>query len=201
MNQARGNDLVNSTMDPAYYLALRLTGNESDAWDLTQDAMTKALKALPRFRGESSMRSWVYRIVVNTWKDNGASRPVQFRSRLQPLENVSMPGKDRLPEDILESDEFKERFASALASLEEEERHVLVLRELDGLTYREISESLHIPIGTVKSRLSRARHALRAVLEPSLLILILLSLAVLSIFRPHLTSSLRRVLAVVTMNK
>lgn len=139
----------------AYNLALRLTGNAADAEDLCQDALLRAVKGWPLFRGESDPGTWLYRIVVNAWK-NG----LRARRPTAPLDE-ELPA--RAPSG---ADEARDLIERALARLEPEERAVLVLRELDGRSYEEIAEVLDVPLGTVKSRLARARDALAAVLAP-----------------------------------
>lgn len=138
----------------AFNLALRLCGDATEAEDICQDALLRAVKGLPAFRGDSDPSTWVYRIVVNVWKTRAR--------KAKPLPLIDEP-VERGPETPAEARDLIER---ALARMEPEERAVLVLRELDGRTYEEISEALEIPLGTVKSRLARARDVLAALLAP-----------------------------------
>ncbi len=154
----------------AYNLALKLTGNPSDAEDLSQDALLRAVKALPRFRGDSSLSTWLYRIVLNTWKNR-----VRSESRRGLWKFISLdwlPQEDEKREEFFKSNEppvdhsllQAERFgeiSAALAKLDDESRAVIVLRDIEEKSYEEISEILDIPLGTVKSRLARARDGLK----------------------------------------
>lgn len=172
MSKPTAEELVRSVVDGVYALALRLTGNAQDAWDLTQQALLKALRGLPGFRGDSDPKTWVYRITVNEWKNRGQSKTAKWWTRLlsldrEPGEGGAPPtaGRDPSPDQELEKDEEKAALEAALAELPPEDRASLVLRELEGRSYRTIAEILGIPIGTVKSRLYRARAALARALE------------------------------------
>ncbi|MBI3547600.1 MAG: sigma-70 family RNA polymerase sigma factor [Elusimicrobia bacterium] len=154
----------------AYNLALRLTGNPADAEDLAQDALLRALKGIKEFRGDSQAKTWLYRIVVNTWKNR-----VRYEKRRGFWKTVSLnlfSGDDQdaepafkaddAPADAhLDSDERAGAVQKALLELDEDSRAVLVLRELQEQSYDQIAQALGVPEGTVKSRLSRAREALK----------------------------------------
>ena len=157
-----------------YNLALRLVGNASDAEDLAQDALIRALKALPNFRGESSLSTWVYRITVNTWKNRVRSEKRRGLWKMLPLSLFTGEDKDEEPnfkddskplDADLETDEKGAMVQKALMDLDEESRAVVVLREIEGQSYQEIAAALEIPEGTVKSRLSRARESLKGKLQ------------------------------------
>lgn len=157
-----------------YNLALRLVGNPSDAEDLAQDALIRALKALPSFRGESSLSTWVYRITVNTWKNRVRSEKRRGLWKMISLNVFSGDEQDEEPafkagdaplDARLETAEKGDLVQKALLELDEESRAVVVLREIHGQSYQQIADALEIPEGTVKSRLSRAREALKAKLE------------------------------------
>ena len=158
-------ELVKRCAPMVYNLALRLTGNRTDAEDLTQEALLKAVRGLPDFRGEADPGSWVYRITMNTWKNLLRAkvkwRFLRFFSADDPKavdsEPADCPESAPGPEALAEVEEQKKRIESAMAELSPEERAVLVLRELDGRSYAEIAKSLDVPLGTVKSRLARAR--------------------------------------------
>lgn len=153
-----------------YNLALRLTGNPADAEDLAQDSLLRALKGLEGFRGESQASTWVYRVTLNTWKNR-----VRSEKRRGFWKTVSLnlfTGEDHDEEPAfkaddppldagLETEEKGQAVQRALLELDDESRAVMVLREIEGRSYEEIAESLEIPLGTVKSRLSRAREALK----------------------------------------
>lgn len=167
-------ELVQRYTPMVYNLALRLTGDRTDAEDLTQEALLKAVRGLPDFRGEAEPGTWIYRITVNAWKNlvrtKSKWRFLRFFRDDDPKavdsEPADCPEKGPGPEALAESAGVKERIESALAELSPEERAVLVLRELDGRSYAEIAESLDVPLGTVKSRLARARTLLAQKLGP-----------------------------------
>lgn len=158
-----------------YNLALRLVGNPADAEDLAQDALLRALKALPTFRGESSTTTWAYRITVNTWKNRVRSEKRRGFWKTLPLslflgkeeEGAESPlADDQPPLDArLETEETAQAVHDALQSLDEESRAVVVLRDIKGLSYQDIAKTLSLPEGTVKSRISRARDALKETLK------------------------------------
>ncbi len=154
-------ELVGRYQDRVFGLSLRLTGNSADASDLAQDSMLKAVAALPRFRGEADPGTWLHRIVVNTWKNRLSSAPERWRRSCPPLDGVLDPGGDPAPEFELERREERARVADALAHGGPEERRMLELRELEDKSYEEIARAQGVPVGTVKSRLHRARESLR----------------------------------------
>jgi RNA polymerase sigma-70 factor (ECF subfamily) len=146
-----------------FNLSLRLTGNAADAADLAQDSLVKGLKALADFRG-SDPGPWAYRITVNAWKNwlraKSARRMLRFFSSSEDgveSEPLDIPSPDKDPEAEALAIAERRRLERAMERLTPEERAVLVLRELDGRSYQEIADSLDIPLGTVKSRLTRAR--------------------------------------------
>ena len=164
-------ELLAQTAPLVYNLALRLTGNAADAEDLAQDTLIRALKALPGFRGESGLKTWVYRITVNTWKNR-----VRSEKRRGFWKTVSLglfagaEGDDEPPfaaddpplDRSLEQEEQQAQVQSALMDLDADSRSIIVLREVQGQSYQELAEALGVPEGTVKSRLCRARKALQA---------------------------------------
>lgn len=169
------NELLEKHSVPVYNLALRLVGNTADAEDLAQDALIRALRALPSFRGESQLSTWLYRITINTWKNRVRSEKRRGLWKLLPLDFLfSRDGSEPAPPEPaapdapldagLESSELNALVQSALLQLDPESRAAIVLRELQGQSYQEIALALEIPEGTVKSRLSRAREALKQLL-------------------------------------
>lgn len=161
-----------------YNLALRLVGNRSDAEDLAQDSLIRALKALPGFRGDSSPSTWVYRITVNTWKNRVRSEKRRGFWKTVSMDLFTGEDHDEEPnfkaEDPpldadLETASTKEIVQKALLQLDEDSRAILVLREIQGQSYGEIAAALEIPEGTVKSRLSRARETLKEKLKKHVL--------------------------------
>lgn len=144
-----------------YAVALRTTRNEQDAQEVTQDVFVKLYRNLKDFRGESSLRTWVYRITVNTALNACRVRNRHFRRRVemdeQALEQQVDPHTPEVgpaePGVIRQIDKY-------LAVLNPDQRACLVLRKIQGLSYEEIAATLNIPINTVRSRLKRAREAL-----------------------------------------
>ena len=153
-----------------YNLALRLTGNAADAEDLAQDSLIRALKALKNFRGDSSPATWAYRITVNTWKNRVRSEKRRAFWKTVSLGLYSGGEEDEGPQlaadeppldKDLETGETGSLVQKALLTLDEESRAVIVLREIEGQSYDEIAAALDVPVGTVKSRLFRARETLK----------------------------------------
>jgi RNA polymerase sigma-70 factor, ECF subfamily len=153
-----------------YNLALRLCGNAADAQDLAQDVFVKAIRALAGLREDSFSGTWLYRITVNAWKNRlraGARRGADATVTLDAGDEAgAQPASpEARPEEAAERAGRKAALERALAALTPEDRAMLALRELDGRSYEEIAAVLEVPLGTVKSRLSRAREALRLKLE------------------------------------
>jgi RNA polymerase sigma-70 factor (ECF subfamily) len=170
-NRPDEQEFLTRTAQLVYNLALRLTGNASDAEDLAQDSLLRALKALSGFRGESDSKTWAYRITVNTWKNRvraekrrGFWRTVSLGLFCGEEGDEEPPFKaDDPPLDRgLEKTEAQAEVRTALRELDPEDRAVIILREVQEQSYAEIAEVLGVPEGTVKSRLFRAREALRA---------------------------------------
>jgi RNA polymerase sigma-70 factor (ECF subfamily) len=173
-NPADENEFLAKHSGMVYNLALRLVGNPSDAEDLAQDSLLRALRALPGFRGESSLSTWVYRVTVNTWKNRVRSEKRRGFWKMVSLnlftgedqdEEPAFQGPDKPSDAGLETGERETMVQKALMELDEDSRAVVVLREIEGQSYRDIAEALGIPEGTVKSRISRAREELRQKLK------------------------------------
>jgi RNA polymerase sigma-70 factor (ECF subfamily) len=154
-----------------YQLALHLVGDPQEAMDVSQEVFLRVFRTLSRFRGQSSLKTWIYRIVLNQASNRQRWWRRRFRSFQVPLDDhVARHGDPRerrraaLPDQVLLQHETADRVYRALAALPFDQRAVIVLREIDGLSYDEIADSLGVAIGTVKSRLARARSTLRAVL-------------------------------------
>ena len=165
-NDAFG-ELVEAYQDKVYNLALRMCGNADDAFDLAQDAFFRAWRGLSGFQFESAFSTWLFRLTSNVcldWLRAKKRRPTVSLTTLDDEgEEVQMeirdPGKS--PEELLLAAEDRAAVAKAMNELPVEFREILTLRAIDDLSYTEIAEILHLREGTVKSRLSRARLALR----------------------------------------
>ena len=165
-NNAFG-ELVEAYQDKVYNLALRMCGNADDAFDLAQDAFFRAWRGLSGFQFESAFSTWLFRLTSNVcldWLRAKKRRPTVSLTTLDDEgEEVQMeirdPGKS--PEELLLAAEDRSALAKAMNELPVEFREILTLRAIDDLSYTEIAEILHLREGTVKSRLSRARLALR----------------------------------------
>lgn len=151
-------------------IAQKYVSDFADASDIAQEAFIKAYKALPNFRGESSFYTWLYRIVTNAAKnflDSGSRQRSQVDVDDEVL-NASSPEAltDRqTPDSIIESEELKKVILKAVGELPKELREAFMLRELEGLSYDEISEKAGVPIGTVRSRIFRARQYIESKME------------------------------------
>ncbi len=148
-----------------YTIAYRYTGNYNDASDLAQEALIRVYRSIHGFRGESSFLTWLYRVVTNVCKDELRRRSKEKTVSIdEMLEHGRSPaGQDgqRPLEDIVLRKEWQEEVQQALNSLTEEHRAVVILRDIQGYSYEEIAHFLECSLGTVKSRLNRARHILK----------------------------------------
>lgn len=159
--------LVEANQAMVYSLAYRMTGNSEDAADLTQEAFLNAWRGLARFQGQASFSTWLYRLTSNACIDflRREKRRSALSLTLEPDEEESRQAEvsdERWsPEALLDRQESLQAVRRALGQLSDEHREVLLLRELEGLSYREIAQALGLEEGTVKSRIARARLALR----------------------------------------
>jgi len=155
-------------------LVSRFVSNPAEAEDVAQDAFLKAYRALPSFRGESAFYTWLYRIAINTAKNSLVAtrrRPVDFDLDLQDPDQFDRHAKLKeidTPERVLLTEEIRQVVQGAMEQLPEDLRTAIVLRELDGLSYEEIAEAMECPVGTVRSRIFRAREAIDKRLKPLL---------------------------------
>ncbi len=156
-------------------LLSRFIRDSAEIEDVTQEAFIKAFRALPSFRGDSAFYTWLYRIGINTAKNylvaQGRRAPTstQFDSEeAETFESADQLRDINTPESLLMSKQIGETVNSAIDALPEELRRAIVLREIDGRSYEEIAEMMDCPIGTVRSRIFRAREAVALKLRPLL---------------------------------
>jgi RNA polymerase sigma-70 factor (ECF subfamily) len=160
-------------------LVMRYVRNPAEAEDIAQEAFIKAYRALPQFRGDSAFYTWLYRIAINTAKNAVVSRdrsPIEYNiDRHDNDESYDMQGRmkdSETPEGLVLTDEIRTTVNAAIDALPEDLRTAIVLRELEGLSYEEIAAAMDCPVGTVRSRIFRAReaidHRLREVFEGGL---------------------------------
>jgi RNA polymerase sigma-70 factor, ECF subfamily len=155
-------------------LVSRFVNDATEAEDVAQEAFIKAYRALPSFRGDSAFYTWLYRIAINTAKNalvSNRRRPVDFDLDLQDPDQYERQARLRegdTPEGVLLTEEIRLVVERALEQLPEDLRTAIVLRELEGLSYEEIAEAMDCPVGTVRSRIFRAREAIDKKLKPLL---------------------------------
>jgi RNA polymerase sigma-70 factor, ECF subfamily len=161
-------ELVAAHQRMVYGLAFNLLGNRDDALDLSQDVFLRVFRTLSSFRGRSALRTWIYRIVVNQarnrqrwWRRRHRAEQVSLDDYLRNFGDLEAR-QDILPDRLLASKETAAKIWQAMDQLPFDQRTALILREVDGLRYDEIAYTLDVAVGTVKSRLTRARQALRA---------------------------------------
>ncbi len=153
-------------------LVARLLRDRTEAEDVAQEAFVKAYRALGSFRGDSAFYTWLYRIAVNTARNALASRqrrPLQYEAGLSEGEQAAVDSRMRhvdTPEANALSDEIHETVNRAIGDLPEDLRTAIVLREVEGLSYEEIAAAMDCPVGTVRSRIFRAREAIDRILSP-----------------------------------
>ena len=164
-------ELVDEHQRMVYQLAVHLLGDHDDALDLSQEVFLRVFRTLHSFRGQSALRTWIYRIVINQarnrqrwWRRRRRGDQVSLDDHIKTngdlaAENLSEPDR------VLDKKEVAARVWAALEQLPFEQKTSLILREIEGLSYEEIAFSLGVAVGTVKSRLARGREALRAQLR------------------------------------
>ena len=154
-------------------LLSRMIRDPAETEDVAQEAFIKAYRALPQFRGDSAFYNWLYRIAINTarnWLATNKRRP-NTSSSVENEEGETFDQSDNLtdnstPESELASREIAQTVNRAIEDLPEELRNAIVMREIDGMSYEDIAQSMNCPIGTVRSRIFRAREAIATRLRP-----------------------------------
>ncbi len=149
-------------------LATHLLGDREEALDVSQEVFLLVFRTLHRFRAQSSLRTWIFRIVINQvrnrqrwWKRKSRANQISLDQHIRDHGEPALSVEARTPDSELSRKELAARLNTALGHLPFDQRTALVLREVEGLRYEEIAFSLNLPVGTVKSRLTRARQALR----------------------------------------
>lgn len=157
--------LVEQYRDNVYRLAYRMCGNEYDADEAAQEAFVAAWRALPNFRGDAKFSTWLYRLTTNAAID--VMRREKRHQTIGDGEMIEVADESDSPQETVERTEQQEAVQKALATLSDEYREVLLLRYMEELDYAEIAEVLKLPSGTVKSRINRAKAALKTALLKS----------------------------------
>jgi len=153
-------------------LIMRYVHDAVEAEDVAQEAFIRAYRALPSFRGDSAFYTWLYRIAINTAKNAlvaNRRRPVEYDLDPQDSEDYAMQARlkdPETPEGLLLTEEIQHTVNSAIENLPDDLRTAIVLRELEGLSYEEIAKAMDCPVGTVRSRIFRAREAIDRKLRP-----------------------------------
>ncbi len=174
-DEAAFETLVRRHEREAYRAAYRLLGNQDDAQEAVQEAFLRAFRSLRAFRGEAAFKTWLTGIVINVCRNHAAKAEENVRRRSVPVDcneddngaPEPPPIRDAAPgpEQSALGSELRMAIVAALGKVGVEHREVLVLREIQGMEYEELAAALNCPVGTVKSRLCRARRALREMLD------------------------------------
>lgn len=170
--QAACAELVSGHERMVYQLALHLLGDRDEALDLSQEVFFSVFRTIGSFRGQSALKTWIYRIVINQarnrqrwWRRRHKSDQVSLDQHVAAHGDLRQPGEHTSPDRAYARKELAEKLWTALDRLPFDQRTVIVLREIDGLSYDDIAFSLGVAVGTVKSRLTRARQTLRQQLQ------------------------------------
>lgn len=165
-------ELVSEHQRMVYQLGLHLLGDHNEALDLSQEVFLRVFRTIHRFRGQSALRTWIYRIVVNQahnrmrwWRRRSRAQQVSLEEHVRTHGDPMAAEAGVNPDRLLTRKQMASRIWAALDALPFEQKTAIVLREVDGLRYEEIAYSLGVAVGTVKSRLARARETLRAQLR------------------------------------
>jgi len=164
--------LVRKYQNKVMKVISRYIRDQSEVQDVAQEAFIKAYRALPRFRGDSAFYTWMYRIAINTAKNYLVARGRRMPSvdidavEAEQYEGASGLKEQATPERLLLRDEVETTIYSAIENLPDDLRTAITLRELEGLSYEEIAQAMDCPVGTVRSRIFRAREAIDKKLKP-----------------------------------
>jgi RNA polymerase sigma-70 factor (ECF subfamily) len=177
--------LVEKYRQRVWRLAYNVLRDREEAWDVAQEAFIRAYQALPAFRGQSAFYTWLFRIVMNVASDRARARAARgraFGTERVPEEDwdrvmIDKPAGEQAPDEAAAGAQDRERIMQALGTLSDQHRDIIMLSDIEGLSYKEIADVLEIPMGTVMSRLHNARRRLRTALGPLLLIMLALLLA------------------------
>lgn len=174
-DQAAFNLLVSKYHRRVARLLTRMVKNQEDIDDVVQETFIKAYRAIGNFRGESAFYTWIYRIAINTAKNllvTQSRKPSALREIAdednETFEDNSALSNIDTPESLYESRQIGVAVNDAMTALPEELRSAIVMREIDGLSYEEIAAAMDCPIGTVRSRIFRAREAIASKIKPLL---------------------------------
>ncbi|UYV13974.1 MAG: sigma-70 family RNA polymerase sigma factor [Phycisphaera sp.] len=164
---AAAGEIVERYQRRIYTLCLRILGNADDAEELTQETLVKALTGLERFDGRANLGTWLHRIATNACYTRIRSDRVRSKGRVPWPEGGEPEARSRVQrsDEVLDAGQRQRHVAMALDQIQPEHRVVLVLRDVQGLEYEQVAEVLGVPMGTIKSRLFRARLALRQAIE------------------------------------
>ena len=165
-------DLVAEHQRMVYQLSLNLLGDHNEALDLSQEVFLRVFRTIHTFRGHAALRTWIYRIVINQarnrqrwWRRRHRAQQVSLDQHIQDHGELPEAGNGGSPDRALGQKQLADRIRVALEQLPFDQKTAIVLREIDGLSYEEIGFTLNVAVGTVKSRLARARESLRAQLR------------------------------------
>jgi RNA polymerase sigma-70 factor (ECF subfamily) len=153
-------------------LVMRYVRDPAEALDVSQEAFVKAYRALPGFRGESAFYTWLYRIAINTAKNylvNLQRKPVDYTLDRVGEDHAERSGylrDEETPEGLAMQEQLRDAVEQAIAALPEELRTAIMLREIEGLSYEDIATAMDCPVGTVRSRIFRARDAIDLAIRP-----------------------------------
>ncbi len=166
-DEAAFEELVSAYEKKIYNMGLRYTGNQQDALDICQEVFLRLFRFIRQFNEASSFSTWLYRIGINVCKDllskktRRAEQPLEYPDEESDSRPAEVPDDRYDPEKIMEGAELRRTLADAIAQLPAPQREMIILRDVQGLSYEEIGEALCLESGTVKSRLFRARENLR----------------------------------------